>query len=493
MKRSETLNMAGSEPNKESYLEKRMDSMQELIMENMNKMSKMMLDHSKAMDEKLNSISSNNQHQSNGRGRGRGRTSGHEYVTSGRGTRNNQHGRGKNATSGYDSYTSGRGNSRGRIQHNTPNRGNFTSGRGNSRGRIQNGTTNHGIHTSGRGFNVNKRANSRNRGSASGHGNHGNNYEHTGAIPKQPQNQPKPREDTEEVVEENSNSSTGNGSKKIKKKFLNPHLPKTNRLNAKVIHQAEETEAEVYNATSVLNKYDKNFIEYNRIEAECKSKISDCEIVVNNIPKFWGTFEENVEHDKRETINSLKKLERGFVASEIKHIRRHPGQDKNKSLIKVTVLFTNSATPDRLALKAEAKEDFTVVERSVTKEVRERNADLKNHRDDLNLARSQDCPFLWSLITVKGIKMLVQIPDPDFKPEEEAFYEAKATLESATSATQELNGILGQNGLPAQMTNVPQISVDQKLEEVKDAYSGQELEVIKKYLTNQRKVTTSRK
>ena len=47
------------------------------------------------------------------------------------------------------------------------------------------------------------------------------------------------------------------------------------------------------------------------------------------------------------------------MQTEIRNIRRYPGWEKNtENTITVTVLFSNSTTPDRLAQKAEDENDL---------------------------------------------------------------------------------------------------------------------------------------
>ena len=63
----------------------------------------------------------------------------------------------------------------------------------------------------------------------------------------------------------------------------------------------------------------------------------------------------------------------------ILHVVEHPGQEKTElDIIKVTVLFSNTKTPDLIATRAEVQLDDSMFQRSITKNIRQGNSTMKD-------------------------------------------------------------------------------------------------------------------
>ena len=240
-------------------------------------------------------------------------------------------------------------------------------------------------------------------------------------------------------------------------------------------------------------KETKDAINISRTDGLAKQIQCECEIVVNCIPNFKGSFKEIQAHDLFEALKILQQVDKFVKKNEIKNIRRHPGSEKSKEeFIKVSVLFNNSETPARLALKAEVDDDFTKIQRSLPKDIRDRNMVTLNTMEDLNKKRPQNCPYLWSKTVVKGLIILIQIPDPLFREVPEQIKEnpetaqvpavpQPGTIHSAVEKTKELNEkLLATGNTP--LSNLPDVCMEDYMEELEDEFGPLHKEMMEKVL-----------
>ena len=355
-----------------------------------------------------------------------------------------------NRGQGYGSNNQYRGNA---VQ----NRGqNFTRGRGGPTGNGSRG-----------------RSNSRGRGRGSGSQSRGQNR------PSQP-NVLTPAirvvEPETEVVSSNSNLD-----EKKKKIYMNPLIPIDSRISKKW----SKEEVDLFKGkfgTNAEQQYLKQYTNFTIDEAQSNANRCACELVLNCIPKKFGTYAEKEAHDLRESIRVLKEADPAFEGHEVVHAQRHPGQENTElDFIKVTVLFTNSQTPDRIATKAEKNRDTTMFQRSVPKNIRLRNETMGVYIENLNSLRPKNCPYLWSTVLIRGETHRIQRADPSFVPQREPEAEVTENLEQnprkdglrgAITALKGANAIMAATGPEAPMGNIPILTVNEALAELKEKHNG---------------------
>ena len=227
----------------------------------------------------------------------------------------------------------------------------------------------------------------------------------------------------------------------------------------------------------------KEYVNTTKSDGLSKNLQCECEIVINCIRKFDdGTYEEKTSYDKNEALRALKKFDTNVSSKEIRNVRRHPGVT-NSDYQRVTVLFSNSETPMRLAQKAEDNNDFTILQRSVPKDIRDRNLLTRQKLEDLNANRPRTCPFLWSITTVKGLDILIQEPDPKFVPSldesktgEDIFHDTVDSPKMGSQPSHQsnlfgLNSKLGQTG-NAQMSNLPDVPIEDYIADLTQKHRG---------------------
>ena len=253
-------------------------------------------------------------------------------------------------------------------------------------------------------------------------------------------------------------------------------------------------------STNKDKKEAKEFVAFTRSENTAKQWQCECEIIVNCIPNFKGSFDEIQAHDKFEALKFLQQYDKDVKRNEIKNVRRHPGSDRSKEkMVKVTVLFNNSETPARLARKAEEEDDFSIIQRSLPKDIRDRNMATVARLEDLNLKRPQNCPFLWSITTVKGLKILIQISDPTFRAEKEKEKEetepeteqtsdnqspkagGQSDLNATVGGMRTLNEKLKKTG-NSMLTNLPDIYAEDYIEELAEEFGDINVDMMMKVL-----------
>ena len=270
-------------------------------------------------------------------------------------------------------------------------------------------------------------------------------------------------------------------SSKTKKVYLNPLIPKECRISK--IWTSEE--AEVFKGkfgTNAEQQYLRQYMSFSIDEAQSNANRCACELIINSIPKFFGTYAQNEEHDLRESIRILKVADSQFKGTEIHHVQRHPGQEKTESdFIRVTVLFSNLHTPDRIATKAEEQRDSTIFQRSITKGLREKNKTMDAYIYNLNLLRPKNSAYLWSSVMIRGEKHKIQRSDPTFVlvPETPAEVETpketdapKKGVKGAIQALKEVNIKLASTGPETPMENIPGLTVEDTIEELKVKHGG---------------------
>ena len=64
--------------------------------------------------------------------------------------------------------------------------------------------------------------------------------------------------------------------------------------------------------TNAEQQYLKQFTNYSIDEAQSKFTRCSCELVVRCVPKFFGTYAQNEEHDMKSVIEILKSADKEF-------------------------------------------------------------------------------------------------------------------------------------------------------------------------------------
>ena len=290
----------------------------------------------------------------------------------------------------------------------------------------------------------------------------------------------------------NQNSTPKNDVKNHDKAFVTEEVVKQKQKRINPYFDNKTVQSGPNTNIRTERKNVKEFVNHNRTENISRSIQCECEIVINCIPKFYGaTYEDTVAYDKKEALRALKKFDTNVSSKEIRNVRRHPGV-QNGDYIRVTVLFGNSDTPSRLAQKAEDANDFSVLQRSLPRDIRERNSLTLSKLDDLNSNRSKNCHFLWKTTTVKGLVILIQEPDPDYvKPldgsmglDDQEFHDSITSPKSHPENLKDLNNVLLKNGANP-MTNIPEMSIDEYLDDLAPKYGGINKAMITDILKNQ--------
>ena len=278
----------------------------------------------------------------------------------------------------------------------------------------------------------------------------------------------------------NQGTVTGNGGAESNNNHDSAFIVENVKSKPKRVNPYFGKNSQAGFATKMERKNVKEFVNFNKTEGTSRNLQCECEIVVNCIRYFNGTYEENTLYDKKEALRALKKFDTNVSSKEIRNVRRHPGQQTG-DYIKVTVLFGNSETPSRLAQKAEDDNDFSVLQRSLPKDIRERNKATLSKVSDLNEARSKEDAFLWTTTMVKGLVILIQEPDPHFvmpqeksQVEDEQFQDSEepdAETPTHSQNLEELNRKLKENGSPP-VNNIPEMAIEDYIEELTPKYGG---------------------
>ena len=281
---------------------------------------------------------------------------------------------------------------------------------------------------------------------------------------KKPNMRPNVTPEAKSNVDNSGHNSAFVAGNDSKTKRINPYLNKPNK-------------AQQINGAKIERKNVKEYVNFNKTENTAKSIQCECEIVINCIRRFEGSYEEMAAYDKKEALRALKKFDTNVSLKEIRNVRRHPGKHDG-DYIRVTVLFGNSETPSRLAQKAEDDNDFTTLQRSLPRDIRERNKATLEKVADLNQNRRKENAFLWTTTTVKGLVILIQEPDPNFvKPQdvsdvsEDQFHDSMGSQETHQQNLADLNKKLAENGAP-HVTNVPILDVDSYIDDLTPKYGG---------------------
>ena len=369
----------------------------------------------------------------------------------------------------------------------------------NSRGNIPNGNLNNyygrgqGRGNQNRDFNrknpniSNPRGGRRGRNNWTGNGNRGNRVvNHSrgnsrgrgrGTIPRENQDQERYYDVFEDAQDSQSARPEAETSKSLKKIYVNPLIPKDSRIS-KILTEEEVEVLKGKFGTNAEQQYLKQFMSFSIDEAQSNVTRCACELIIHCIPGFWGSYAQNEAHDLRQATILLKANDPLFKDQEIIHVYRHPGQkEADGKLLRVTVLFSNSVTPDRIATKAEELRDTKVFQRSLTRGLREKNKTMGDYIYNLNLLRPKNCPYLWSSVVLKGEIHKIQRSDPSFVPEPEMPKKpetnpAKKGPKGAIQALKEVNRKLAETGPEAPMDNVPGLTVEDTLEELKIKHGG---------------------
>ena len=283
---------------------------------------------------------------------------------------------------------------------------------------------------------------------------------------------------------------------KVKKVYENPLLPKDSRLSKKWTRE----DAEIFRGKFGTNSeqlYLKQFTDYSIIESQSGTNRCALELIVNCIPKFFGTYAQNDDHDMREAIRVLQTADSKFKPEEVVNVQRHPGQTQEtvEDFIRVTVLLDNVKTPDRIATMAEkSRGENELIQRSLTKGLRGRNKTLEYYVTNLNLLRPINTSYLWSTVKIRGEKHIVQNPDPSYvkptemEPEQETEAVTNQSSEKETetkkpvvpmpgifSAVENLkkfNLKMAQSAPQAPMKNIPELTMSEVMNDLRIKHGG---------------------
>ena len=212
----------------------------------------------------------------------------------------------------------------------------------------------------------------------------------------------------------------------------------------------------------------KNIKEFVRIEnkdTDGESEICKFQLVISCIPSFEGDFPEQEEHDSVHAMKILNEFDAEIKEEEIVHVQRIRSPIGHE-MVRVLVYFDNTETPDRLATKAERQENTSMVQRSLPKHMRERNVAKDLQMEHLNSIRPQNCAYLWTKITMKGMTALVKKTDP-------AYQKITTTdLEGAAKTVQQLHKTLAGVGATNEVQDTPLISMNQGLQDLSEEAQG---------------------
>ena len=297
-----------------------------------------------------------------------------------------------------------------------------------------------------------------------------------------------------ETVDDNSNSTpvVSTDESKItgtKKKIFhtNPLLPKSSRIE-KIW---EKKDVEIFKGkfgTNAEQQYLKQFTNYAIDEAQSKSTRCSCELVIRCIPKFHGSYAQNEEHDTSKAIEVLKSADKDFHSKEILHVARHPGQENSPlDVIRVTVLFNNSNTPERIISRAEMDNDDTIFQRSLPKNIRQRNLTMGSFITNLNSLRPKNASHLWSSVILRGEVHAIKRADPTFVPEtepetpkvtgtapetEEKLRKPRKGIFKAVEALKEANQKMAKCAPEPPMLNTPGLTVEEVMTDMETKHGG---------------------
>ena len=372
----------------------------------------------------------------------------------------------------------GNGNFRGRGRGN----GNGNRGFNGQSGRNEGAVPKQWSGGRGRGRGRSQSIN-RNRNQRTGNGNEGN-FSNGSRQFSREKSEDKP--ESNQNLRNDSDLNEAFSETKAKKLYENPLLPKDSRLSKKW----SKDDAEVYKGkfgTNSEQHYLKQFTEYSIVEAQSGASRCSLELVINCIPKYFESYAENDEHDLRNTIRILKSADSRFEPKEVMNVQRHPGQHKDmeSDFIRVTVLFNNIFTPDRIATAAEdnVKDgEESLIQRSITKGLRRRNKSLLEYVDNLNLLRPMNSPYIWSSVMVRGERHIIQKPDPNYvEPSPETEVESqtqpeenpkKSGIFAAVENLRKVNIKMAKTSVEKPMTNTPGLTVEEVMSDLTIKHNG---------------------
>ena len=279
---------------------------------------------------------------------------------------------------------------------------------------------------------------------------------------------------------------------KVKKVYENPLLPKDSRISKKWTRE----DAEIFRGkfgTNSEQQYLKQFTDYSIVESQSGANRCALELIINCIPKFFGTYAQNDDHDMREAIRVLQTADTKFKPDEVVNVQRHPGQSQEtvKDFIRVTVLLDNVRTPDRIATMSEKNRgENELIQRSLTKGLRGRNKSLEYYVTNLNLLRPLNTSYLWSTVKIRGEKHIVQNPDPSYVVPTETETEEKTIPETEKKTSSEkptvpmpgifsavenlkiFNRKMAQTAPSAPMQNIPELKLDEVMADLRKKHGG---------------------
>ena len=384
---------------------------------------------------------------------------------------------GSSSRQNYGHGQSGHGN-----QHRGQNN-NYTRPRGGRRGRANWTGTGNTVNHGGNGNQNRGQVSSNNRGHRYGRSN--SRGQSRGNHNSQVNSAPVPENKVVTPETEVENVTTNLRPEAVKKVFTNPLLPKDSHVSKVWTFE----EAELFKGkfgTNAEQQYLKQYTNFTIDEAQSNANRCACELVLNCIPKFFGSYAANESHDLREATRILKEADQEFEGYEVVQAQRHPGQEgTDLDFIRVTVLFTNSQTPDRIATKAEKTRNTTMFQRSVPKNIRQRNDSMDVYITNLNFLRPKNCAYLWSTVLIRGEKHRIQRSDPSFVPIPEAEMNATSNQETEVSPSSSGDGLMGaiaavknanakmaKTGPEAPLNNIPVLTVNEALAELKEKHGG---------------------
>ena len=301
------------------------------------------------------------------------------------------------------------------------------------------------------------------------------------------------REKTNSTPTEDKSTGT-----KRKTFYTNPLLPKSSRVE----RIWERKEVDIFKGkfgTNAEQQYLKQFTNFAIDEAQSKTTRCSCELVIKCIPKMFGTYAQNEEHDTSNAIDILKSADKDFCSKEVLHVARHPGQENTPlNIIRVTVLFNNSCTPERIVTRAEMENDDTIFQRSIPKNIRQRNLTMGSFITNLNSLRPKNASHLWSSVILRGEVHAIKRADPTFVPPvensepeteedqtnstpapttpipetEESVKKTKKGLFKAVEALKNANLKMAKYSPNPPMQNTPGLTVEEVLMDMETKHSG---------------------
>ena len=217
----------------------------------------------------------------------------------------------------------------------------------------------------------------------------------------------------------------------------------------------------------------KEFVRYEQKDKDSETELCKFQIIVNCIRSFEGDFADEMEHIREEVEKMLTDFDKDLDAAEIMHVQRIRSPAGHE-LIRAIVYFSNIETPERLASKAEKDGNDEILQRSLPRHIRERNADMDDHVKRLNEQRPQNNPYLWAVLMLKGKKFAIKMPDPLYKKPPVI----TLGVEGAAATAHELQQKLQETGsVPAKETVIRK-SMTQGLKELQEETDGDKDEMI---------------